>query len=103
MRPTTQSSCPSTVSGIGYRACSGSSTTRRPGKRPKSSRARSTVTCSSVSTLTATEWAVKTGTRTVVGEMRMSGASRIFRTSFTSFHSSPVYPPARSDRCAGSR
>jgi hypothetical protein len=48
------------------------------------------VTFSSVSTFTATEWAVKTGTRTVVGEMGRSGASRIFRTSLTSFHSSPV-------------
>jgi hypothetical protein len=48
------------------------------------------VTLSSVSAFTATEWAVNTGTRTVVGDTGRSGSSRIFRTSLTSFISSPV-------------
>ena len=48
------------------------------------------VTWRSVSALTEIECAVKTGTRTVVGEIGRSGMSRIFRISLTSLISSPV-------------
>ena len=55
-----------------------------------SSRARSGVIGSRVSTWTASEWATKTGTRTAVHETRSSGRCRILRLSLTTFHSSFV-------------
>ena len=48
------------------------------------------VTFVSVSAVTAIEWQVNTGTRTVVGMIGRSGSPRIFRVSSTSFISSPV-------------
>jgi hypothetical protein len=60
------------------------------GKRSNSSRARSRLIFLSVSAVTATEWQVNTGTRTVVGITARSGTFRILRVSLTSLISSPV-------------
>ena len=61
-----------------------------PGTSAKSSRARSGVIGSRVSTWTASEWLTKTGIRTAVHERRRSGSCRILRLSVTTFHSSFV-------------
>ena len=64
---------------------------RPPGPRANSSRARSGVIGSRVSTWTASEWLVtNTGIRTAVHEIRRSGRWRILRLSVTTFHSSFV-------------
>ena len=63
---------------------------RRPARRPSSSRARAGVIGRSNSALIASEWPVKTGTRTQMPETSRSGRPRILRDSLRSFCSSSV-------------
>ena len=74
-----------------------------PENRSKSSRAWAGVIFRSVSAVTAIEWQVKTGTRTVVGEISRPGNSNILRVSLTSFISSAVYPSGPNRSIAGIR
>src|SRR4029077_10888531 len=89
-RPTKISSCPAALVASGYSWAPGSSWTTTPLTAAKSSRARSGVIGSRVSTWTASEWLTNTGMRTAVQEMRSSGRPRILRSSETTFHSSLV-------------
>ena len=61
-----------------------------PGAPASSSRARAGVSGRSNSALIASEWPVKTGTRTQMPETGRSGMPRILRDSLRSFCSSSV-------------
>src|SRR4030067_157495 len=75
--------------------------TRHPGNAAISSRAFSRVIFLSNWALTEIEWAVRTGTRTVVQVTRKSGIPMILRPSFVIFISSFVYPFSRNASMCG--
>ena len=93
----------------GRRPRSPSGRCRRPGRRARSRRAprraaRGRARASSgsrVSTLTASEWPVTTGTRTQVALTRIASSPRILRVSLTSLRSSSVWssPSAKLPAC----
>ena len=85
----------------GYTFACGSSCTTTPLTPPNSARASAGVIGARVSTWTASEWLMNTGTRTAVHEMRRSGRWRILRLSVTTFHSSFVYPLSRNTSMCG--
>ena len=66
MRPTNTSSEPAASSGVGYAWLAGSSTTTMPSRSISRSRSSSGDIGRVVSTQTASEWPVTTGTRTQV-------------------------------------
>src|SRR5512145_216000 len=79
----------------------GSSITWHPGNFAMSSRAFSLVIFFANWALIEIEWAVRTGTRTVVQVTRRSGIPMILRPSFVIFISSFVYPLSRKASMCG--
>ena len=74
----------------GRRGWPGRPGSRHRGRSPSTRVPRAGVMGAFVSTWTASEWLMKTGTRTAVQETRRSGRCRILRLSVTTFHSSLV-------------
>ena len=92
---------PTTSTGVGNSAVSGSSVTTTPGAARSTSHASARPTGRENTACTATECVVTTGTRTHVAETRSEGRPSILRDSLRIFSSSDDQPSGLSEPAPG--